>query len=133
MARVVSSYGSKAVAGAVSNQFYDRGVAMAVLLRSLGSPNGMINQDLCQGCRSTAGVLSGIPGLPGDELKILRCILSVGKSPSDSNIVEWMNTKAAKQAGAKLIVIDPRRSTIAQQADIGSHRSQEPTSPSLWR
>lgn len=115
---VVRSYGRKSIAGAVSNQFYDRGVAMAVLLRSLGSPNYMINQDLCQGCRSTAGVLSGIPGLPGEELKVSKCILSVGKSPSDSNIVEWMNAKAAKQAGAKLIVIDPRRSTIAQQADI---------------
>lgn len=115
---VINAYGSKAVAGAVSNQFYDRGVAMALLLRSIGSPNYMINQDLCQGCRSTAAVLSGIPGLPGHELKAARCILSVGKSPSDSNIVEWMNIKAAKQAGAKLIVIDPRRSTIAQQADM---------------
>ncbi|MCV9938338.1 molybdopterin-dependent oxidoreductase [Boseaceae bacterium BT-24-1] len=115
---IVRKHGSKAIAGAVSNQFYDRGVAMALLLRILGSPNYMINQDLCQGCRSTAGVLSGIPGLPGEELKTARCIMVVGKSPSDSNIVEWMNTKAAKQAGAKLIVIDPRLSTIAQQADL---------------
>ncbi|WFU12887.1 molybdopterin-dependent oxidoreductase (plasmid) [Rhizobium sp. CB3090] len=118
LGHVINTYGSKSVAGAVSNQFYDRGVAMALLLRSIGSPNYMINQDLCQGCRSTAATLSGVPGLPGHELKASRCILSVGKSPSDSNIVEWMNIKAAKQAGAKLIVIDPRRSTIAQQADI---------------
>src|SRR5439155_332756 len=109
---VIKAYGSKAVAGAVSNQFYDRGVAMALLLRSIGSPNYMINQDLCQGCRSTAALLSGVPGLPGHELKAARCILSVGRSPSDSNIVEWMNIKAAKQAGAKLIVIDPQANGV---------------------
>lgn len=115
---VVEKHGGRSIAGAVSNQFYDRGVAMALLLRCLGSPNYMINQDLCQGCRSTAALLSGITAHAGNELGKARCILVVGKSPSDSNIIEWMNTKSAKTAGAKLIVVDPRRTTIAQSADL---------------
>lgn len=43
---VKRQYGPLAVAGAVSNHFVSRGVAMTQLLRSVGSPNYMINQDL---------------------------------------------------------------------------------------
>jgi len=115
---VIAAYGARAIAGAVSGHFYDRGVAMALLLRGIGTPNYMVNQDLCQGGRATAALLTGIPMLPGIELKKAKAIFAVGKSPSESNIIEWMNVKAAKRAGAVLIVADPRRTQIAQTADI---------------
>jgi len=115
---VIAAHGAKAIAGAVSGHFYDRGVAMALLLRAIGSPNYMINQDLCTGGRATAALLTGVPMLPSAELSKARAIFAVGKSPSESNIIEWMNIKAAKRAGAFLIVADPRRTQIAQAADI---------------
>ena len=118
LSKVILGHGPEAIAGAVSGHFYDRGVAMALLLRSLGSPNYMINQDLCHGGRATAAMLTGVPMLPGSELKKARCIFVVGKSPSDSNIIEWMNIKAAQRDGASLIVVDPRRTKLAQAADI---------------
>lgn len=118
LGEVKRKYGPLSVAGAVSNHFVSRGVAVTQLLRSMGSPNYMINQDLCQGCRYTAAMLTGVGAQPGNELENTRCILVIGKSPSDSSVVQWMHTKAAKRHGAKLIVVDPRRTQIARMADL---------------
>ncbi len=113
---VKNQYGPLSLAGAVSNQYGSRGVAMSLLLRGVGSPNYMINQDLCQGCRYTASLLTGVGGKA--DLEHTQCILVVGKSPSDSDVVQWMQIKAAKRRGAKIIVIDPRRTPIARMADL---------------
>ena len=59
LAQVKQRHGPLSLCGAVSNQYGSRGAAMALLLRCLGSPNYMINQDLCLGCRSTAAMLTG--------------------------------------------------------------------------
>ena len=115
---VKGRYGAQAIAGAVSSQLVNRGVAMALLLRSLGTPNILINQDMCQGGRLTAGHLTGLGGPAGTEIESSRCLLVVGKSPSDSNVVQWMQLKAAKRRGARVIVVDPRRTQMAQQADL---------------
>lgn len=115
---IKKQFGSRSIAGAVSNQSYDRGVAMSLLIRSIGSPNYMINQDLCHGCRVTAAILTGVAAQAGSELQRAGCILSVGKSSSDSNVIEWRNIKHAKQNGAKLIVVDPRHTQSARAADL---------------
>lgn len=117
MGEVKREYGALAIAGAVSNHFVSRGVAMTQLLRSLGSPNYMINQDLCQGSRYTAALLTGVGAQAGNEMEKARCVLVVGKSPSDSSVVQWMNIKTAKKAGATLIVVDPRKTQIARYSD----------------
>lgn len=111
-------FGARSIAGAVSSQYFDRGVAMSLLLRTIGSPNYMINQDLCSGCRATASALTGIATPPTNEIAKARCVIVVGKSPSESNIVEWVDIRDAKRNGAKLIVIDPRRTRIAKMADL---------------
>lgn len=117
LGKVKRKYGPLSIAGAVSNHFVSRGVAMTQLLRSIGSPNYMINQDLCQGCRYTAAMLTGVGAQPGNELPKARCVLVIGKSPSDSSVVQWMHIKEAKKAGAKIIVVDPRRTPISRMAD----------------
>lgn len=86
LGEVKRKYGPLSIAGAVSNHFVSRGVAMTLLLRSMGSPNYMINQDLCQGCRYTAAMLTGVGAQPGNEMEKTRCVLVVGKSPSESNV-----------------------------------------------
>lgn len=117
LGQIKAQHGATAIAGAVSNHFVSRGVAMTQLLRSIGSPNYMINQDLCQGCRYTAAMLTGVGAQPGSELSKARCILVIGKSPSDSSVVQWMHIKEAKRAGAELIVVDPRHTQISRLAD----------------
>src|SRR5262245_2220210 len=111
-------YGALAVCGAVSSAYFSRGAAMALLLRSLATPNHMINQDLCQGCRNTAAMLTGLAAAPGNELKRTRCVLVVGKSPSESDVIQWMHLKAATRRGATVIAVDPRRTQVARLADI---------------
>jgi len=115
---VKTKHGGKAVAGAAATFTQSRGTATRLLLRAIGSPNFMINQDMCHGGRSTAGLLTGFGGSAGSELAKSRTILVVGKSPSESDIVEWVHIQAAKAAGATIIVIDPRRTHISRIADI---------------
>ena len=48
---VRAKHGPLSLVGAVSGAAFSRGPIVALLMRSLGSPNWMINQDLCGGCR----------------------------------------------------------------------------------
>ncbi len=119
LAAVKAVHGGRAIAGAVANHAQSRGVAVRLLLRSLGSPNLMINQDLCHGCRATGSMLTGLGGNGADagtELAVARMILVVGKSPSESQVVEWSHLQHAVKNGARLMVVDPRRTHAARLA-----------------
>lgn len=118
LGEVKHEYGAEAICGAVSNAYYSRGVAMALLLRSLGAPNSMINQDLCQGCRNISDMVTGLGAPNGEEVDKARCILVVGRSPKDSNIIQWIQIKQGKREGrTTLVVVDPRRTSAAELAD----------------
>lgn len=116
--RVVERYGPLALAGAVSSSYFSRGVAINLLLRSLGSPNVMINQDLCRGGRSVSKMVTGLPISYGEETDKTNCMLFVGKSPTESDMVQWRHVRANRARGVPLIVVDPRHTLIAKQADI---------------
>ncbi|MBI2291815.1 MAG: molybdopterin-dependent oxidoreductase, partial [Betaproteobacteria bacterium] len=63
LGEIKAARGPRSIAGATPTHTQSRGVAMRLLLRSLGSPNFMINQDLCHGCRATAALLTGLGGI----------------------------------------------------------------------
>lgn len=117
LAQIKTSFGPLAIAGAVANFNQSRGIAMRQLLRSLGSPNFMMNQDMCHGGRATAAFLTGCGGEPSNEIKHSKMIFVVGKSPSDSDVIEWRSIQKAKAEGAILVVVDSRRTQIARLAD----------------
>jgi anaerobic selenocysteine-containing dehydrogenase len=120
LADIKQRHGARAIAGAVPTHAQSRGVAMRQLLRCIGSPNLMINQDQCHGCRATAAMLTGMGGLgaePGTELAQTRLVMVVGKSPSESNVADWGRLKAAQAAGAHIVVVDPRRTQAARLAN----------------
>src|SRR5262249_54031272 len=52
LSEVRRKYGPEAIVGATSGAYFSRSVILALMLRSIGSPNWMINQDLCGGCRA---------------------------------------------------------------------------------
>lgn len=96
--------------------------SVSLFTYSIGSPNIMTNQDLCQGTAETADPLTY-----GDVLTIYRsaqdfrnsrCILLVGTNMPHSCGGQWQDVMQAKQHGAKLIVVDPRRCEAAKAADI---------------
>lgn len=53
-ADVRARFGPEAIAGATSGANFSRSLIVALMMRSIGSPNWMINQDLCGGCRAVS-------------------------------------------------------------------------------
>ncbi len=116
---------------------------MALFTRSLGSPNEMTITDLCQGTTGTADPLTF-----GDVITIYRsaedfpnskCILLAGTNPPHSCTGQWQDISYAMRRGAKLIVVDPRRSEAGRPANGATTVSastpippRPPASPGKW-
>ena len=115
---VRAEHGPESLVGAVSSAFFSRGAMVALLMRSLGSPNWMMNQDLCGGCRALSDRIMGLGIVGGEDVDNTKCALIVGRNPSAADPVQWMALKRAKANGAKIIVIDPARTPAAAIADI---------------
>jgi thiosulfate reductase/polysulfide reductase chain A len=118
LATVRKKYGAEAIVGATSGAYFSRSLILALTLRSIGSPNWMINQDLCGGCRAVSARVTGLNITRGEDIDNTRCALVVGRNPSIADPVEWAALKAAKKRGARIIVIDPKRTQAAQLADL---------------
>jgi anaerobic selenocysteine-containing dehydrogenase len=118
LAAVRERWGPRALVGAVSGAAFSRGATIALLLRSLGSPNWMINQDLCGGCRAVSDRLTGLNIGRGEDIEETRCALVVGRNPSAADPAEWQALKRAKGRGARIIVVDPKRIPAADLADL---------------
>src|SRR5262245_3079496 len=118
LAAVRHKYGPEAIVGATSGAYFSRSVILALTMRSIGSPNWMINQDLCGGCRAVSARTMGLSITRGEDIDNTRCALIVGRNPSMADPVEWAALKAAKKRGARIVTIDPKRTQAAQMADL---------------
>ncbi len=113
-----AAHGPQALAGAVGGAFFSRGAIVALTLRAMGSPNFLINQDLCGGCRGVSDMVTGLSIPNGEDVARSSTVLIVGANPHAANPVQWAAIKAAKARGAKIVVIDPMRSEAAKIADL---------------
>ena len=77
------------------------GPMMARLMRALHSPNWMINQDLCGGCRAVAEKMTGLDITGGEDIDNTACALIVGRNPAIADPIQWMALKRAKARGAQ--------------------------------
>lgn len=118
LADVRTECGPLAIAGATSGGYFSRSVVHALLLRSIGSPNWMINQDLCGGCRGVSDMVTGLSITGGEDIAHARTVLIVGANPQLANPVQWLEIKRAKQRGARVITIDPIETAVAKLADV---------------
>ena len=118
LAGVRTAHGPLALCGAVSNGFFSRGIAVALLLRSLGSPNWMINQDLCGGCRGVSDKITGLGITGGEDIRNTRCALVVGRNPAQADPSQWLALREAKKRGARIVAIDPARTAVTKIADL---------------
>src|SRR6476619_2341418 len=105
LARVRQKHGPEAIVGATSGAYFSRSLILALTLRSIGSPNWMINQDLCGGCRAVSARVTGLDITRGEDIANTRCALLVGRNPSMADPVEWAALKAAKKRGARSVVV----------------------------
>ena len=117
-AAVREKHGPLALAGVVGGGFFSRGAVVALALRAMGSPNWLINQDLCGGCRGVSDMVTGLAIANGEDVERASTVLIVGANPHAANPVQWARIKAAKARGAKIVVLDPMRSEAAKLADL---------------
>ena len=117
-AAVRAKHGPLALAGATGGAFFSRGPIVALLMRAMGSPNFLINQDLCGGCRGVSDMVTGLAIQGGEDVEHATTVLMVGANPHAANPVQWARIKEAKARGATIVVLDPLRSEAAKIADL---------------
>ncbi|MEW6267552.1 MAG: molybdopterin-dependent oxidoreductase [Thermodesulfobacteriota bacterium] len=83
-----------------------------------GSPNICGANNICM-CPSQAVEFATYGGFVNGDLRQTRCVVVWGQAPSQSNpILLYPGILEAQKNGAKLIVVDPRRTAEAEKADL---------------
>src|SRR6266705_1466680 len=74
---------------------------------------------LCGGIRTEAwvGTFGTVPGMRPEQAEHSRLIVAWGNNVTWSNLHLMPVINRAKKQGAKLVVVDPRRTTVARQAE----------------
>ena len=117
----------------------DRYGPQAVLPLNYAGPHGMLAGDsmslrffhklgasllsrspLCGGIRSAAysGTFGATPGTPVQQVSSAKLIIVWGNNATSCNLHLMRQINAAKRNGARLVVIDPRRVKVAEQAHL---------------
>jgi anaerobic selenocysteine-containing dehydrogenase len=75
---------------------------------------------LCGGIRSTAyaATFGATPGTPLQQVALAQLIIVWGNNASVCNLHLMRQINAARRHGARLVVIDPRRTRVAEQAQL---------------
>ena len=116
---VVDKHGPEAFAVGMSNAtgMSDSGLGRR-FMNHLGSPNWISGVAYCMG--NTAAVNRMVYGwYPRTDILNTNCIVLFGHDPRrHSWTMEYKSIRMAQARGAKLIVLDPRRSENAEMADV---------------
>ena len=90
------------------------------LMNAFGSPNLCSAMELCGWGRYLAPTYTygaSVPGLYMPDLENAGCILFWGYNPNLARLTHATMTVEAQKRGARLIVVDPRRTGVAKRAD----------------
>jgi anaerobic selenocysteine-containing dehydrogenase len=117
----------------------DRYGAQALLPLNYAGPHGMLAGDsmslrffhrigasllrrspLCGGIRGAAyaGTFGATPGVPLQQVSLAKLVIVWGNNATSCNLHLMRQINAAKRNGARLVVIDPRRVKVAEQAHL---------------
>jgi anaerobic selenocysteine-containing dehydrogenase len=91
------------------------------LMNAFGSQNLRAAMELCGWGRHLAPIYTygaGVPGSYMPDLENAGCILFWGYNPNNARLAHATATTAALKRGARLIVVDPRRTGPAKKADV---------------
>jgi anaerobic selenocysteine-containing dehydrogenase len=91
------------------------------LMNAFGSPNLCASMELCGWGRYLANQYTfgaGVPAVYMPDLENAGCILFWGYNPNLARLAHATATTAALKRGARLIVVDPRRTGPAKKADV---------------
>ncbi len=75
---------------------------------------------LCGGIRTEAwlGTFGPVPGIPPEQVALSRLIIAWGNNVTWSNLHLMPVINTARRRGGKLVVVDPKRTKVAEQADL---------------
>ena len=94
---------------------------IARLMNAFGTPNLCNAMELCGWGRYLATQYTFGAGVPGNympDLEHAGCILFWGYNPNVARLVHATMTVDALKRGARLIVVDPRRTALAKKANV---------------
>jgi formate dehydrogenase major subunit len=129
--RIVGEYGPDAVAAISSARATnEENYLMQKLMRTVIGTNNVDNCSRICHAPSAAGLTAafGLAGgtNPADDIEQADCFLLAGCNPTEAHPVVGARITQRVLAGARLIVIDPRRTDLARLADV--HLSGRPGS-----
>ncbi len=101
-----------------SNGWLTEGALASRLFRRLGAST--LERTFCASATTAAtrGLYGKMPGVPLDDFVHSKLIVLWGVNPSATGIHLVPMIERAREAGAKLIVVDPRRTPLARRADL---------------
>ena len=75
---------------------------------------------LCGGIRTEAwlGTFGAVAGIPPEHAALSRLVIAWGNNVTWSNLHLMPVINKARRAGGKLVVVDPKRTKVAEQADL---------------
>jgi len=101
-----------------SNGKFTQDSSDAALFRRLGASR--LHRGLCAAATTmaSAALYGGMPGIALPDYRAARTIVVWGTNPHASGIHHVPHLQAAREAGAELIVVDPRRTKLARMASL---------------
>jgi anaerobic selenocysteine-containing dehydrogenase len=87
------------------------------LANAFGSPNLLTSNHICTWNRRTGSKYTYGTGMPLPDFDNTQCMLLWGINPTATSPAQAVRINRARNRGAKLIVIDPRKTTLAAKAD----------------
>jgi anaerobic selenocysteine-containing dehydrogenase len=118
LAEIKERYGAEALAGTggtgrTNYEYMDR------FFNLFGSSNIMGQTKVCFGPQRVMGYT--VVGWPVGRTRVLaktKCVLIAGSNPQQAFHRRWFSFRDSQKAGAKIIVIDPRKTVPAKEADL---------------
>ena len=108
-------FGSATTAGSSAVDFFPY---VQRLANVFGSPNILFSNHLCGWHRMASALQTFGIGVGQPDFDNTECILLWGYNPQASKPTDAMKIRRAQTRGARLIVIDPRKSGSAENADL---------------
>ena len=115
---LTDKYGGETIAMARGTGYRTDPYALARFFRTLGTPNTCTQGQICYLPRAKmADAMAGY--YPHYSVRPeTRCIVVIGTEPLVSRPITASQIRTARSQGAKLIVVDPRRTHLADEADF---------------
>ncbi|MGH7795623.1 MAG: molybdopterin-containing oxidoreductase family protein [Candidatus Binatia bacterium] len=118
---IKENYGSEAVvfsrATTAGSAAIDYDGWLQRLANAFGSPNLLTSNHICTWNRRVGSKYTYGVGMPLPDFDSTKCMLIWGVNPPATSPAQALRLNRARNRGAKLIVIDPRRTTLAAKAD----------------